>query len=110
MWSASPSDDSPSPDNDIRLRAGTIGSWYHGYPYVHCYDPSDWALVHEAECWCRAYTKGKWRSDIHRMDQYRPGNIRDWPFEPLFGGDYAFFAFQNEQALNWFILRWDSEK
>lgn len=102
-------------DPRLNKRAPSIKRFYHGYPYVHAFtnvnsDPwiayGDWltGLSHIKD-WCKDHCKGAWRYDIHRvMDTAYPPS-KDWNFNE-FGGDYLFFAFENEKDFVWFSLRW----
>ena len=101
-------------DPDIHIQCTRIKDFYHGYPYVYCFENHQ----HEVYYWDLGIdgtrTVGKWCDenckDKHRMDFHRvmkaPSTGNEWTINELGGGDHVFIAFKNEQDLIMFALRW----
>lgn len=107
-------------DTDVFRSASRVTDYYMGYKYVHCFDNRDnyaYKLLydygpggyrygyHDIVDWCKENTKHKHRSDILRAMK-EPCTANQWEINELGGGDYLFFAFQNEKEYTWFLLRW----
>ena len=105
-------------DPDYNIRATRISDYYHGYEFVHCIVPRDhyaykilWDYGpggyregnHDILDWCRENCEGKWRADYLRVMQNYWG---EWEVNEIGGGDYLFWAFQNEMDFMNFCLRW----
>ena len=98
-------------DPDINWRATRVNDFYHGYPYVYCFENHRHEVYHwdvhidgtyVIDNWCDDNCKGKHRMDFHRVIKYH----NQWEFNDLGGGDYIFAAFKNERDFNWFLMRW----
>jgi hypothetical protein len=101
-------------DPDINWRATRVNDFYHGYPYVYCFENREhevyyWDLAvdgtYVVDNWCKENCKGKFRLDCHRVIKY-PSTSNRWEFNDLGGGDYIFAAFKNPKDYTWFVLRW----
>lgn len=101
-------------DLDVQHRSTRIKSFYHGYPYVYCFenrshDIYDWDIhydgVYVATEWCKKNLKSKFRFDFHRATK-TPDTTNKWEINELFGGDYIFFACQDPKDFTLFMLRW----
>lgn len=101
-------------DPDINRRCTAIRDFYHGYPYVYCFENRKhqiywWDLGYDGSYdiveWCEQYCKDKFRIDCYRVIKY-PSTSNEWTMNDMGGGDYYFAAFKNERDYNWFLLRW----
>jgi hypothetical protein len=101
-------------DPDINWRATRVNDFYHGYPYVYCFENREhevyyWDLAvdgtYVVDNWCKENCKDKFRLDCHRVIKY-PSTANRWEFNDLGGGDYIFAAFKNPKDYTWFVLRW----
>ena len=107
-------------DPDVFHRATRIKDYYHGYPYVYCFenhqhDVYHWDVhidgIYMLEQWIASQGMGKHRFDWHRVYRQTPIGL-DGPEEPewwineLGGGDYIFVAFKEPKDFTWFLLRW----
>lgn len=99
-------------DPDIYRRCTVINDFYHGYPYVYCFENREhqiywWDLGYDGSYdvveWCEQYCKDKFRFDCHRVIKYTNDK---WTMNDIGGGDYFFAAFKNEQDFLMFCLRW----
>jgi hypothetical protein len=98
-------------DPDINWRATRVNDFYHGYPYVYCFenhrhDVYYWDVhldgIYVLSQWCKDNCKDKFRFDFHRVIKYH----NQWEFNDIGGGDYIFAAFKDEQDFVMFALRW----
>ena len=101
-------------DPDINWRANRVNDFYHGYPYVYCFENRKhevyyWDVhldgIYVLSQWCKDNCKDKFRFDFHRA-MNAPGTAWQWHINELGGGDYIFVAFKNERDFNWFLMRW----
>lgn len=114
-------------DPDYNFRADRIQDYYHGYPYVYCFENREnfaYTLLYDygpggfrygcddINDWCTEKLKGKFRIDVHRVHKMTPIGIdgKDGKFEfwinEIGGSDYIFAAFKNERDYVNFLLRW----
>jgi hypothetical protein len=104
-------------DPDVVVHADKITHFYHGYPFVYCFeDRSHYAYELLADygpgglifgqdrmtAWCEENSKSKYRFDCHRVSK-RNG---EWHFDEMGGGDFEFAAFKDERDYVLFLLRW----
>jgi hypothetical protein len=101
-------------DPDINWRATRVNDFYHGYPYVYCFENRRHEVYHwdvhldgiyVLSQWCKDNCKDKFRFDFHRA-MNAPGTAWQWHINELGGGDYIFVAFKNERDYTWFLMRW----
>lgn len=107
-------------DPDYNYRANRIVDYYHGYPYVYCFENRDhfaYQLLYDYGPggvrygyydiieWCEKNLTDKFRMDYHRAIK-APNTAYQWEINELGGGDYIFAAFKNQQDYIWFMLRW----
>jgi hypothetical protein len=99
-------------DPDVFYPATRIRDFYHGYPYVYCFENRShqiyqWDLGFDGSAeivdWTKFYCQGKVRFDGFRCVKDSQG---DWCTNELGGGDYYFAAFKKELDMFNFILRW----
>ena len=105
-------------DPDYNIRATRIADYYHGYPYVYCFeDGHHFAYAHIADYgpggirwgfhdindWCSENLSDKFRIDAHRVIKSFGG---EWEINDIGGGDYIFIAFKSETDYLHFRLRW----
>jgi hypothetical protein len=99
-------------DPDIHYRATEIKQFYHGYPYIHCFENRahqiywwDLGLDGSKEIveWAEANLEGKFRFDGHRCIKNYWG---EWEINEIGGGDYYFVAFKSDLDMFNFKLRW----
>lgn len=105
-------------DPDYNCRATRIADYYHGYPYVYCFeDEHHFAYAHIADYgpggvrwgfhdindWCEQHLTHKFRMDGHRVYKYFND---EWAINEIGGGDYIFAAFKSEVDYLHFRLRW----
>lgn len=107
-------------DPDYNPRASRIQDYYHGYPYVYCFENYQhdiyfWDVYRDGTFviskWCEKNLQGKFRFDGHRVHKQTPIGINgsedsEWFINEIGGKDYIFGAFQNEQDYLHFMLRW----
>ena len=103
-------------DPDIYQTSHCISDFYHGYPYVYCFENKNhrvyhWELGREVHNWCKVQCKDKFRFDSHRVSKRAGFYIKvnssgEWYFDEFSGGDYVFAAFKNREDYTWFKLRW----
>lgn len=100
-------------DPDHNAKASLIKDYYHGYPYVYCFENHkhevyDWIsfglhgsnMIHK---WCSDNCSDKFRMDYHRV--YK--NSQDqWEVNEIGGRDYIFAAFKDQRDFTMFSLRW----
>jgi hypothetical protein len=110
-------------DPDYNARATRTRDFYHGYPYVHCfedyghyiyrviadYGPGGVIYGHtEIHQWAEANCQDKVRFDFIRVN--KSGHTRmgtyDCDINEISGQDLVFAAFKNEQDYLVFLLRW----
>jgi hypothetical protein len=98
-------------DPDIYRSASRIKDFYHGYPYVFCFenrghDVYYWDLgfngIVEPTKWCKENCTDKFRFDFHRVLSTSNG----WEINEIGGEDYIFFACKNPKDYTLFLLRW----
>jgi hypothetical protein len=101
-------------DPDINWRATRVNDFYHGYPYVHCFENHRHEVYHwdvhldgiyVLSQWCEDNCKGKFRFDFHRA-MNAPGTAWEWHINELGGGDYIFAAFKDPEDFFIFRLKW----
>jgi hypothetical protein len=102
-------------DPDINIGASIVKDYYHGYPYVYCFeDPKHeiyfWDLGYDGTFvvnkWCKENLKGKFRFDFHRVQKASWSSSNQWEINELFGGDLIFFACKDPKDYTWLLLRW----
>ena len=101
-------------DPNVNYRASKIKDFYHGYPYVYCFenrihDIYVWDLgfdgLYEPHKWCKENCVDNFRFDFHRAIKY-PSTSNEWEINDLGGGDYIFFACKDPKDYTLFLLRW----
>ena len=110
-------------DPDYNARATRTQDYYHGYPYVYCfedyrhyiyrviadYGPGGVVYGHtKIHQWAEANCQDKVRFDFLRVkksDHTRMGTY-DCDINEISGQDLVFVAFKNEQDFTFFMLRW----
>jgi hypothetical protein len=101
-------------DPDINWRATRVNDFYHGYPYVYCFENHRHEVYHwdvhldgiyVLSQWCDNNCKSKFRFDFHRA-MNAPSTAWEWHINELSGGDYIFAAFKNERDFLMFTLKW----
>ncbi len=107
-------------DKDIFHKAVCVKDFYHGYPYVYCFENHNhdvyyWDVgmdgIYVLSEWIDANCNGKYRFDFHRVFKQTGIGLNgtceeDWFFNELGGGDYIFVAFKEQRDFAWFMLRW----
>ena len=101
-------------DPDVDHLATEIKNFYHGYPYVYCFDNHnhpiyDWDIAYDgayvATNWCKQNLKHKFRFDSHRAwRSSATGN--EWSINDIGGRDYIFFACKDSTDYMMFLLKW----
>ena len=98
-------------DPDINWCSTRVNDFYHGYPYVYCFENHRHEVYHwdvhldgiyVLSQWCEDNCKAKFRFDFNRVIRYH----NQWHINELGGGDYIFVAFKDERDFNWFLMRW----
>jgi hypothetical protein len=98
-------------DPGVNRRASRVKDFYHGYPYVYCFENRDhdvyyWDVgidgIYVLSQWCKENCTDKFRFDCHRVSSTSSG----WEIDGLGGGDYIFFACKNPKDYTLFLLRW----
>lgn len=98
-------------DTAINRIATRVRDYYHGYPYVYCYENHDheiyyWDLgrdgMYVTSQWCKCNLKSDFRFDFLRVIRTGSG----WEINEIGGGDYIFFACKNPQDYTLFLLTW----
>lgn len=101
-------------DPDVFYPASRVKDFYHGYPYVYCFEDGNheiyyWDLgfdgIYVATQWCKENLKGKYRFDFHRAMR-APSTPNEWEVNELGGGDHIFFACQDSKDFTLFMLKW----
>ena len=102
-------------DPDYNIRASRVKDYYHGYPFVHCFENHkhivyEWGIhidgIYWLSQWCNKHCKGKYRFDFQRIIK----NWEDeWEVNELGGTDYIFVAFKEQRDYTWFMLRWSDD-
>jgi hypothetical protein len=101
-------------DPDIIRVSTRIKDFYHGYPYIYCFENHNHDVYYldiavdgtsMLSKWCKANCKDKFRFDFHRVMK-APSTGNEWAVNELGGGDYIFAAFKNERDYLMFLLRW----
>ena len=99
-------------DTDVNRSASRVREFYHGYPYVYCFENRDhpvyyWDIAVDGAYilnnWCENTCVDKYRLDFHRV--YR-NYWNEWEINEIGGGDYIFAAFKNERDYLLFSLKW----
>ena len=99
-------------DPDYNPRATRIKDYYHGYPYVYCFENHRhqmyyWDLGYDGSIdivdWCEENCQDKFRFDGLRVIKDYSGA---WSVNEIGGGDYYFAGFKNAQDFFMFKLRW----
>lgn len=105
-------------DPDYNNRASRVKDYYHGYEFVYCIEPDGHYAYkvlfdfgpggyrtgeNDIWDWCIEHCEGKWRADYLRVLKNYWG---EWEINEIGGGDYLFWAFQNEMDYMNFLLRW----
>ena len=113
-------------DPDYNRMADRIQDFYHGYPYVHCfenynhyiyqviadYGPGGRRWGHnEIHEWAEKHSQDKVRFDFLRV--FKQGSIdwdgndeEEWWINEIGGQDLVFAAFKDERDYMMFLLRW----
>jgi hypothetical protein len=113
-------------DPDHNCLASRIQDYYHGYPYVYCfenynhyiyqviadYGPGGRRWGHNViHAWAEEHSQDKVRFDFLRV--HKPGAVgwdgsvtREWWINEISGQDLAFVAFKDERDYLYFMLRW----
>jgi hypothetical protein len=89
---------------------GSVRQWYHGYPYVITYDPTDDLESYHAYLleintridWCRTNCTGRVRFDSLMVLKDEQGD--DW-LEHSMGNERMFFAFTEKDDFMLFCLK-----
>lgn len=101
-------------DPDRNQRATRIRDYYHGYSYWmvienHNHIAYYWDVgsdgIYILTEWCKENLKSKFRFDFHRVINC-PATANQWEINELGGGDYIFFACQDERDFLLFTMRW----
>lgn len=101
-------------DPDINARATRIKDYFHGYPYIYCFENHSheiyfWDLGYYGTFvvnkWCKENLTDKFRLDFH-CAMKAPATAYEWEINELGGGDYIFFACKDEKDFIHFMLRW----
>ena len=110
-------------DPDYNARATRTQDYYHGYPYVYCFEnhnhyiyrviadhgPAGVVYGHtEIHRWAEANCQDKVRFDflrVNKSDHNRMGTY-DCDINEISGQDLVFAAFKNERDYLHFVLRW----
>lgn len=99
-------------DQDRNKMASRIQDYYHGYPYVYCFENREhqvyyWDIAIDGSYiiseWCSKNCSGKFRMDFHRV--YK-NHWDQWEINEIGGGDYIFAAFKDSQDFTLFVLKW----
>ena len=108
-------------DPDHNPRANRVSDFYHGYPYVFCFenhkhDIYDWSIhtdgVRSVYEWCDCHMQNKYRMDCLRVYQqtaldWNRNETPEWVISDLGGtGDYMFVGFKDERDALIFTLKW----
>jgi hypothetical protein len=110
-------------DPDYNCHADRIGNFYHGYPYVYCFENHNHYIYqmiadygpggcrygyHIARDWTEEHSQDKVRFDFHRVfKQPEYGTVtEEWWINEIGGQDLVFAAFKNERDYLMFTLRW----
>ena len=113
-------------DPDYNLRASRIRDFYHGYPYIYCFDNykhyayqkiGDYGPggiitgIDEIQKWVSNNTKNKTRFDFLRVIKVGAVHLdnttsEEWWINEIGGGDLIFVAFKEERDYLIFSLRW----
>jgi hypothetical protein len=100
-------------DPDYNLRATRVKDYYHGYPYVYCFDDREhtiyfWDLGYDGHYvinkWCKENLKDKFRFDYLRV--FQDSYTQEWHINEIGGGDYSFIACKDRLDMAAFKLRW----
>lgn len=107
-------------DPDINNRASFINDFYHGYPFIYCfenhrhycyqidrdYGPGGITMGFEVmREWCKNNSRDSFRFDIMRSIKSSSTENR-WIVNEIGGLDYMFVAFKDSQDYTHFVLRW----
>lgn len=96
-------------DPNINYRASKIKDFYHGYPYIYCFENHSNHSVYyydlSLDKWCKENCVDKFRFDFHRVIKY-PSTANEWEINEIGGGDYIFFACKDPKDFTMFLLRW----
>ena len=89
---------------DVNKRAFFLNELYPGYNHVEffSYPHSTWINYVQADKWCWANCKSKYRYDITRAEYTQFG----WTANEFGGDDIISFAFKDERDYIWFMMRW----
>ena len=113
-------------DNHVCCFADKVSDFYSGYTYVYrCENPGHYAYQYvydygpgglrfgyeDMRDWCESKCRFKYRMDIHRVYKQTGLGINgdtheDYWFNDIGGGDFVYFAFQDEGDYLMFMLRW----
>lgn len=101
-------------DPDCNPRASRIRDYYHGYPYVYCFENRhhevyDWDVGRDGayvlDKWCEKHCRDKYRIDFHRVLK-APSTANEWEMNDIGGSDYIFIAFKEQRDYTWCLMRW----
>ena len=110
-------------DPDYNCRAHRIRDFYHGYPYVYCFEDYNhysyrmiadygpagckWGynVIHQ---WTEEHSQDKARFDFLRVTKFDHNRLGtyDYDINDIGGQDLVFAAFKNEQDYLHFVMRW----
>lgn len=107
-------------DPDYNIRGNTVKEYYHGYPYINCFENHEhnvyfWDLgydgIYVLNKWCEENIKDKWRIDIIRVHGWNCIHPEDKNTNKLYindigGKDFIFIAFKDERDFLMFSLRY----
>ena len=110
-------------DPDYNARATRTRDYYHGYPYVYCFEDYNHYIYHpiadygpggvrsghtEIRRWAKENCQDKVRFDflrVNKSDHTRMGTY-DSDINEISGQDLVFVAFKSERDFTFFMLKW----
>jgi len=106
-------------DPDYNSRATCTRDYYHGYPYVHCFEDYGHYIYQigvvyghtEIRRWAQENCQDKVRFDFLRVCQQHAIGLNgradpEWHINGVGDRDMIFVAFKSEQDFAFFMLRW----
>lgn len=99
-------------DPDYNIRATRVKDYFHGYPYLHCFENRThqiywWDMAYDGSReiveWCEENCQDKFRFDALRVIKDYWG---EWTVNEIGGGDYYFVGFKDKLDAFNFKLRW----
>jgi hypothetical protein len=101
-------------DTDINWRADEIKHFYHGYPYVYCFEDS-LSIIYKYDLylsgpqvvcdWAESNMKHKYRFDFHRVCNKSLDDSNSWIRNEIGGRDLIFAAFKNKKDYTMFVMK-----